>query len=80
MSTTHSASRITSRTATRSIRRSSVHPAAHPMPHPSKPAHASAFAATQPPLLRALRGEWSQLRFDAAGFYILLFTTVITVA
>ena len=80
MSTTHSASRITSRTATRSIRRSSVHPAAHPMPHPSKPAHASAFAATQPPLLRALRGEWSQLRFDAAGFYILLFTTVITAA
>ena len=80
MSTTHSASRITSRTATRSIRRSSVHPAAHPMPNPSRPAHASAFAATQPPLLRALRGEWSQLRFDAAGFYILLFTTVITVA
>ena len=80
MSTTHSASRTTSRTATRSIRRSSVHPAAHPMPHSSQPAHASAFAATQPSLLRALRGEWSQLRFDAAGFCILLFTTVITVA
>ena len=76
MSTTHSASRITSRTAPRS----SARPAARPMPHSSKPAHASAFAATQPPLLRALRGEWSQLRFDAAGFYILLFTTVITVA
>ena len=73
MSTTHSASRITSRTAPRS----SARPAARPMPHSSQPAHASAFAATQPPLLRALRGEWSQLRFDAAGFYILLVTAMI---
>ena len=76
MSTTHSASRITSRTAPRS----SARPAARPMPHSSQPAHASAFAATQPPLLRALRGEWSQLRFDAAGFYILLVTAMIAVA
>ena len=75
MSTTHSASRTTSRTATRS----SARPAARPMPHPSKPAHASAFAAAQPPLLRALRGEWSQLRFDAAGFSILLVTAMIAV-
>ena len=71
MSTTHS----TSRTATRS----SARPAARPMPHPSKPAHTSAFAAAQPPLLRALRGEWSQLRFDAAGFSILLVTAMIAV-
>lgn len=71
MSTTHSASR----TATRS----SARPASRPMPHPSRPAHASAFASTQPPLLRALRGEWSQLRFDAAGFSILLVTTMIAV-
>ena len=76
MSTTHSASRTTSRTAPRS----SARPAARPMPHSSQPAHASAFAATQPPLLRALRGEWSQLRFDAAGFYILLVTAMIAVA
>ena len=75
MSTTHSASRITSRTATRS----SARPASRPMPYPSRPAHASAFAATQPPLLRALRGEWSQLRFDAAGFSILLVTAMIAV-
>ena len=75
MSTTHSASRTTSRTATRS----SARLAARPMPHPSKPAHASAFAAAQPPLLRALRGEWSQLRFDAAGFSILLVTAMIAV-
>lgn len=79
MSTTHSASRITSRTATRSVPRSSARPAARPMPHPSKPAHTSAFAAAQPPLLRALRGEWSQLRFDAAGFSILLVTAMIAV-
>ena len=71
MSTTHSASR----TATRS----SARPAPRPMPHSSQPAHASAFAATQPPLLRALRGEWSQLRFDAAGFSILLVTAMIAV-
>mgnify|MGYP001018779411 FL=1 len=71
MSTTHSASR----TATRS----SARPASRPMPHPSRPAHASAFAAAQPPLLRALRGEWSQLRFDAAGFSILLVTAMIAV-
>lgn len=71
MSTTHSASR----TATRSLAR----PASHPMPHPSRPAHASAFAAAQPPLLRALRGEWSQLRFDTAGFSILLVTAMIAV-
>ena len=75
MSTTHSASRTTSRTATRS----SARPAARLMPHPSKPAHTSAFAAAQPPLLRALRGEWSQLRFDAAGFSILLVTAMIAV-
>ena len=75
MSTTHSASRTTSRTATRS----SARPAARLMPHPSKPAHTSAFAAAQPPLLRALCGEWSQLRFDAAGFYILLVTAMIAV-
>ena len=75
MSTTHSASRITSRTATRS----SARPASRPMPHPSRPAHASAFAAAQPPLLRALRGEWSQLRFDTAGFSILLVTAMIAV-
>ena len=75
MSTTHSASRTTSRTATRS----SARLAARPMPHPSKPAHTSAFAAAQPPLLRALRGEWSQLRFDAAGFSILLVTAMIAV-
>ena len=75
MSTTHSASRTTSRTAIRS----SARPASHPMPHPSRPAHASAFASTQPPLLRALRGEWSQLRFDAAGFSILLVTAMIAV-
>ena len=79
MSTTHSASRTTSRTATRSVPRSSVRPVARPMPHPSKPAHTSAFAAAQPPLLRALRGEWSQLRFDAAGFSILLVTAMIAV-
>lgn len=79
MSTTHSASRITSRTATRSVPRSSARLAARPMPHPSKPAHTSAFAAAQPPLLRALRGEWSQLRFDAAGFSILLVTAMIAV-
>lgn len=71
MSTTHSASR----TATRS----SARPAPRPMPHSSQPAHASAFAAAQPPLLRALRGEWSQLRFDAAGFSILLVTAMIAV-
>ena len=71
MSTTHSASR----TATRS----SARPAPRPVPHPSRPAHASAFASTQPPLLRALRGEWSQLRFDAAGFSILLVTAMIAV-
>ena len=71
MSTTHSASR----TATRSSARS----AARPMPHSSQPAHASAFAAAQPPLLRALRGEWSQLRFDTAGFSILLVTAMIAV-
>ena len=71
MSTTHSASR----TATRSLAR----PASRPMPHPSRPAHASAFAAAQPPLLRALRGEWSQLRFDTAGFSILLVTAMIAV-
>ena len=75
MSTTHSASRTTSRTATRS----SARPAPRPVPHPSRPAHASAFASTQPPLLRALRGEWSQLRFDAAGFSILLVTAMIAV-
>lgn len=75
MSTTHSASRTTSRTATRS----SARPAPRPMPHPSRPAHASAFVAAQPPLLRALRGEWSQLRFDAAGFSILLVTAMIAV-
>ena len=80
MSTTHSASRTTSRIATRSVPHSSARPAARPMPHSSKPAHASAFAATRSPLLRALRGEWSQLRFDAAGFYILLVTTMIAVA
>lgn len=79
MSTTHSASRITSRTATRSVSRSSARPASRPMPHPSRPAHASALAAAQPPLLRALRGEWSQLRFDAAGFSILLVTAMIAV-
>ena len=79
MSTTHSASRTTSRTATRSVTRSSARLAARPMPHPSKPAHTSAFAAAQPPLLRALRGEWSQLRFDAAGFSILLVTAMIAV-
>ena len=79
MSTTHSASRITSRTATRSVPRSSARLAARPMPHPSRPAHTSAFAAAQPPLLRALRGEWSQLRFDAAGFSILLVTAMIAV-
>ena len=79
MSTTHSASRITSRTATRSVPRSSARPAARSMPHPSKPAHTSAFAVAQPPLLRALRGEWSQLRFDAAGFSILLVTAMIAV-
>ncbi|WP_314859841.1 ABC transporter permease [uncultured Corynebacterium sp.] len=79
MSTTHSASRTTSRTATRSVPRSSVRPVARPMPHPSQPAHASAFAPTRSPLLRALRGEWSQLRFDAAGFSILLVTAMIAV-
>ena len=79
MSTTHSASHTTSRTATRSVPRSSVRPVARPMPHPSQPAHASAFAATRSPLLRALRGEWSQLRFDAAGFSILLVTAMIAV-
>ena len=75
MSTTHSASH----TISRSVPRSSVRPAARPMPHPSRPAHTSAFAPTRSPLLRALRGEWSQLRFDAAGFSILLVTAMIAV-
>ena len=75
MSTTHSASH----TISRSVPRSSVRPAACPMPHPSRPAHTSAFAPTRSPLLRALRGEWSQLRFDAAGFSILLVTAMIAV-
>lgn len=75
MSTTHSASH----TISRSVPRSSVRSAARPMPHPSRPAHTSAFAPTRSPLLRALRGEWSQLRFDAAGFSILLVTAMIAV-
>ena len=79
MSTTHSASRTTSRTATRSVLQSSARPAPRPVPHSSQPAHASVFVAAQPPLLRALRGEWSQLRFDAAGFSILLVTAMIAV-